>query len=69
MIKYECDMCGTVLSKESVHIFEYFPRRIRTYAEDIYGVKLASFEDNGFAETHLCNGCCNKIAILLPVAE
>ena len=69
MIKYECDMCGVVLSKADTQIIECFPRRINTYVRDTLGVKLTAFVEYGFAETHLCPSCCNKISNLLPVVE
>ena len=69
MILYKCDMCGDVRNKEGINIIEHFPRRLRTYAKDTIGVKLVSFETFGFAETHLCNICCEKVAASLKHAE
>jgi len=69
MIQYKCDFCGDVCSRDKINIIECFPRRIRTYATDALGVKLQAFEDCGLAETHLCDRCCQELAMLLPVAE
>lgn len=69
MIQYRCDLCHEVVNKKYLHIISDFPRTIRTYVTDNIGAKLCSFDGWEFTETHLCTGCCRKLAFMLPVIE
>ena len=69
MIQYRCDLCHEVVNKKYLHVLNNFPRVTRAYITDSIGTKLKCIDGFEFIETHLCTGCCRKLALMFPVIE